>query len=350
VTLDRSNSKRKSNRGWRIVRRVIVLLFLTLIVAAFVAWRVILSMPGQSYQGELPALSEPQRNLSDELRGDVETLAIEIGERHVGKYPQLMSAYNFISEEFTKAGYKVQRLEYKSRDVTVYNMVAEIVGSKLPDEIVVVGAHYDTFNGTPGANDNGSGTAAMLALARMLAGKKTDRTLRFVALTNEEPPFFQTEDMGSLVYARDCRRRDDNIVAMLSLETIGYFSDEPGSQQYPFPFDAVYPSEGNFIGVVGNVSSRKLVRRIVGLLRENAKIPAEGGAIPGFVTGVGWSDHWSFWQEGYPAVMLTDTAIFRYPHYHKASDTPDKLDYDRMALVVEGLKVVVDDLVKSPDE
>lgn len=137
---------------------------------------------------------------------------------------------------------------------------------------------------------------------------------------------------------------------MLSLETIGYFSDDPGSQQYPFPFNVVYPSEGNFIGVVGNVGSRKLVRRIVGLLRENAKIPAEGGAIPDFVTGVGWSDHWSFWQEGYSAVMITDTAIFRYPQYHKASDTPDKLDYDRMAYVVEGLKVVVDDLVKSPDK
>ena len=136
---------------------------------------------------------------------------------------------------------------------------------------------------------------------------------------------------------------------MLSLETIGYFSDEAKSQKYPFPFDAIYPSTGNFIGVVGNVGSRKLVRRVVGGLRENAQIPAEGGAIPGFVAGVGWSDHWSFWEQGYSAVMITDTAIFRYPHYHKASDTPDKLDYERMALVVEGLTFVIDDLCKSGD-
>lgn len=207
MTIDLSNSKRKRKRGWRFVLRGIVLLALTLIVAAFIGWRVMFFMPGQSYQGELPAVSEPQRSLSSELRADVEKLAIEIGERYVGIYPQLMTACNFISEEFTKAGYKVQRLEYKSRDVRVYNLVAEIVGSKLPDEIVVVGAHYDTFNGTPGANDNGSGTAAMLALARMFAGKTTDRTLRFVALTNEEPPFFQTEDMGSLVSTRRQRRR-----------------------------------------------------------------------------------------------------------------------------------------------
>jgi hypothetical protein len=125
---------------------------------------------------------------------------------------------------------------------------------------------------------------------------------------------------------------------------MGYFSDEPGSQQYPFPFSLFYPDRGNFIAVVGNTSSRALVRRVVRQFRERARFPSEGAAVPGFITGVGWSDHWSFWQVGYKAAMITDTAPFRFAHYHEATDTPDKLDYERLARVVEGLVHVVGDL------
>jgi Zn-dependent M28 family amino/carboxypeptidase len=203
--------------------------------------------------------------------------------------------------------------------------------------------------GTPGANDNGSGVAGMLALARRFAGKPTNRTLRFIAFANEEPPYFQTAQMGSLVYAQRCHDRHDAIAAMISLETIGYFSDAPHSQSYPsLGLGAFYPTTGNFIGLVGNVKSRALVRRAVKVFRETGKLPAQGAALPAFISGVDWSDQWSFWQQGYRAFMVTDTALFRYPQYHTADDTPDKLDYTRFALVVSGMQKVIENLAASP--
>lgn len=208
-------------------------------------------------------------------------------------------------------------------------------------------AHYDTVIGTPGANDNSSGVAATLALARRFAKRNTDRTLRFVAFVNEEPPYFQTDQMGSRVYAQRCRQRRENVVSMLSLETIGYYDDTPGTQDYPPPFGLLYPSEGNFIGFVGNTESGDLVRQAVAAFRRNEKFPAEGGALPGEIPGVGFSDQWSFWQEGYPALMVTDTAMFRYPHYHEPEDTIDKVNFDRTARVVRGLEKVVAELVGS---
>jgi hypothetical protein len=161
---------------------------------------------------------------------------------------------------------------------------------------------------------------------------------------NEEPPHFQSTDMGSVRYARRCRERGENVVAMLSLETIGYFSEREGSQKYPFPLSYFYPSQGNFIGFVGNRASRQLVRDVVGSFRTHARFPSEGAVLPAALPGVGWSDHWAFWQSGYPAVMVTDTAPFRNPNYHEASDLPDTLDYDRFARVVAGLEKVIAEL------
>jgi Zn-dependent M28 family amino/carboxypeptidase len=187
----------------------------------------------------------------------------------------------------------------------------------------------------------------MLALARRFAGRKTEHTLRFVAFVNEEPPYFLSGEMGSLVYAGRCKARGDKISAMISLETIGYFSDAPDSQIYPSRLlSAFYPKVGNFIGFVSNVHSRTLLRRAIALFRKHAKIPSEGAALPWFIPGVSWSDQWSFWKHGYPGMMVTDTAPFRYPHYHSANDTPDKLDYDRFALVVSGMEKVIQGLDK----
>jgi len=212
---------------------------------------------------------------------------------------------------------------------------------------VVVGAHYDSVYGCPGADDNGSGDAALLALARRSAVKPVGQTLRFIAFVNEEPPFFQREDMGSFIYAGRCTKRGDKISAMISLETIGYFSDAPHSQSYPAPgLGVFYPSIGNFIGFVGNTHSRALLRRAISTFREQKKLPSEGAALPSFIPGVGWSDQWAFWQHGYPGIMITDTAPFRYPHYHEPTDTPDKLDYDRFTLVVSGMEAVVAELAK----
>ncbi len=214
---------------------------------------------------------------------------------------------------------------------------------------MVVGAHYDTVPGCPGANDNGSGVVATLALADAMAGTKAARTLRFVLFVNEEPPHFQTDLMGSRVYARRCRERSENIAGMISLETIGYFRDEPKSQHFPVPgLGLFYPTQGNFIAFVGNFGSRGWVRATVGSFRRHAAFPCEGAALPGFVPGVGWSDHWAFYQEGYPALMVTDTAPFRYPHYHEPTDTPDRVDTERMARIVQAMERVVLDLA-NPD-
>ncbi len=227
------------------------------------------------------------------------------------------------------------------------NIEVEILGKSRPNEIIILGAHYDSVIGCPGANDNATGVAAILEFSRLLKAQNLDRTVRFVAFPNEEPPFFETEHMGSLVYARRARNRGENIVAMLSIETIGYYSDTKGSQRYPFPFSFFYPNIGNFIGFIGNTSSRKLVHQVIASFRKNTHFPSEGVAAPGWMTGIGWSDQWSFWKEGYPGIMITDTAPFRYPYYHTQWDTPNKIDYDRMARVVAGLKQVVIELAST---
>ncbi len=283
-------------------------------------------------------------NLRAELEADVQTIAGKVGERNVWHYAQLSAAADFIESSFSRAGLKPQRISYDLHGRTCHNIDSEIPGAG--PEIVIVGAHYDSVLGSPGANDNGSGVAALLALARRFARTSTSATLRFVAFVNEEPPFFQTPQMGSFVYASRCKARGERIGAMISLETIGYFSDVPHSQTYPAPgLGLLYPKVGNFIGFVANMHSRALLRRAMSIFRAQAKIPSQGVALPAFIPGVAWSDQWSFWEHGYPGIMITDTAPFRYPHYHSATDTPDKLDYSRFALVVSGMENVIAILV-----
>ena len=198
--------------------------------------------------------------------------------------------------------------------------------------------------GTSGANDNTSGVAATLALARRFARRKTDRTLRFVAFTNEEAPYAYTEQMGSRVYSRRCRERGEYVVAMMSLETIGYYDDRPGSQKYPPPIGSLYPSEGNFIGFIGNLASADLFLRVVGTFRESEPFPCEGCCLARHD-----SPHRRFrprilLARRLSGVMVTDTANFRYPFYHTPEDTIDKVNFDRLARVVRGLEKVVAEL------
>jgi len=314
----------------------------------FVCWWNMIRMPLNSYDGPWEPLSAEEEALRTELKSTVFTLADEIGDRNIHAYDNYMAAADFIENALQEAGYEVTRYDYEVEGLTCYNLEAELEGNSRPEEILVLGAHYDSVFGTPAANDNASGVAALLAIARRLADSQPDRTIRFVAFANEEPPFYRTEDMGSLHYARLCREREDNIIAMISLETIGYYSDEPGSQRYPGPFRPFYPSTGNFLAFVGNTSSRQLVRESIKAFRTHANFPSEGAALPGFIPGIGWSDHWAFWQEGYPAIMVTDTAPFRYPYYHSVNDTPDKLNYPHMARAVKGLLAMTRELANSP--
>jgi Zn-dependent M28 family amino/carboxypeptidase len=306
-------------------------------------------MPGKSYQGVLPPLTPKEKILQQELQKYIDKISGEIGEHNYFKYENLLLVEDFITDTWTDFGYEVKKQEYEVDKQKFRNLEVEILGSKQPDEITIIGAHYDTVFGSPGANDNTSGVAAILSLGRLFINNKPEKTLRFVAFVNEEPPFFWTENMGSVVYAKRCRQ--ENITAMLSLETIGYYSDKPGSQKYPLGLlNTIYPITGNFISFVGNFSSAKLIRQAIKSFRQNAKFPSEGAILPNQVNGAGWSDHWSFWQENYPGIMVTDTAPFRYPYYHTSEDTPDKINYDHLARVVAGLEMVIKDLTIKKNE
>ena len=269
-----------------------------------------------------------------ELRDDVYALAGTIGERNSFTPEAYAEAARFIEDAFRKAGYTPVTDDAK-------NVAAEIRGG---DEVVVLGAHYDTVPDSPGADDNASGVAALLAIARRFAGTKPRRTLRFVAFTNEEPPYFMSEQMGSWAYAKRCHDRHERITAMISIEAIGYYSDAPGSQQYPAMLEAVYPSTANFIAFASNFGSRRLLQRCAEVFRREAALPCESGALPEDVPGIAWSDQWAFWRFGYEAIMVTDTALFRNPHYHTRNDLPDTLDYARLAETTGGLIAVARNL------
>lgn len=322
----------------------LAILFAALAVIVACCWLTMMRMPLKSFRGNLPPLTEKQTILRDELRSHVEKLAGEIGERNLFQPKKLRAAVDYIESTFTNAGLSVTRQTYLMDGEPVHNLAVEIPGTSRPNEIVVIGAHYDSVSGAPGADDNASGTAAIMALAKSPALQKPARTLRFVTFVNEEPPFFYTTNQGSFVYAKRCRERNENITAMISVESVGYFDKREGSQKYPFPIGIFYPSRGDFIAFVGRTKDASLLRRCLKTFREQSQFPSEGGALPGFLPGISWSDHWSFWQAGYPAIMVTDTTLFRSPHYHQESDTPDKEDYDRMARVVDGLEKVIADL------
>ncbi|OHB77935.1 MAG: hypothetical protein A2W31_16445 [Planctomycetes bacterium RBG_16_64_10] len=302
-------------------------------------------MPGKSHDGPLPQATAAQQHLAGQLQRDVASLADGIGQRNIWHSARYHRAAELIAARFEDLGYGVSRQPFRAHDQLCLNVIADRCGSDRRDEIVILGAHYDSLHGTVGANDNASGVAAILAIAAAAKDLRPRRSLRLIAFANEEPPFFQTELMGSLVYARQCKLRNEHIVAMVALDGLGCYSDQQGSQRYPFPVRWFLPSTANFIAFVGNTRSAPLVQQCIGSFRDHAQFPSEGGAVPPIVTGAGWSDHWAFWQVGYQAVLVTDTLPFRFAQYHTSADTPARIDYHRMARVVEGLTAMLVDLV-----
>lgn len=298
--------------------------------------------PNEESRLDAAALNRKPVNRVD-IERYLTTLTEQIGERHVGKPENLEKAAVWIESSLGggNIGYPVERHVHGADGVEVRNLIAELPGKSRRDEIIIVGAHYDTIPNCPGANDNGTGIAALMSLAQAMAGDQQERTIRFVAFVNEEPPYFQTDRMGSRVYAARSRSRRENIVAMMALETIGYFSKEENSQKVPEGLEESFPTTGDFLAFVGNEHSRYFADSARAAFERASGIPAIGGAFPPEVPGVGWSDHWSFWQEGYKAIMVTDTAPYRYPHYHKSTDTIDKLDLEMLVKVIEGLEEVV---------
>ena len=279
----------------------------------------------------------PGPELAGALQADVRMLAEKIGERNMRRPSNLEQAAAFIQSSFQTAGLRV------SRHTACHNIEAEIAGSEWRDEIVIAGAHYDSIHGGVGANDNASGVAALIALARALAHQPFRRTFRFVAFVNEEPPYLRTPNMGSLAYAERCRSRGENVSCMVSLETLGYYrlyDREPA----PLARRALHWWRGSFVAFVGDLRSRHLIHRAVSFFKEETGFPVKAITLPRFLPGVASSDHWSFWQYGYPAFMITDTAGLRSPFYHTPHDTPDKLTYDGLAQVVIGLRQMFLDL------
>ncbi|MGD9785179.1 MAG: M28 family peptidase [Hyphomicrobiaceae bacterium] len=308
-------------------------------------------LPGRSHDGALPALTAEEGEIAARLARHVEAIA---STPHNTAHPEaLEAAARVIERELAAIGLAPQAQRYMAAGQEVRNVWAAlppadtnaITTSDKKPPLFILGAHYDSFGRAPGANDNGTGTAAVLELARLFkAAPPSAVELRFVLFVNEEPPWFGTTEMGSARYAELVRGEGRRVAGMISLETLGAFSDVEGSQEYPIPLGLGLPSKANFIAFVTLPTSRKFLHDVVASFRSHTRFPTIGGVGPWWIDGMAWSDHAPFDERGFPALMITDTALFRYLHYHKPTDTPDKIDYERLARITKGVERVVRDL------
>jgi Zn-dependent M28 family amino/carboxypeptidase len=316
---------------------ILFLLFSPVILVYFCV-----SMPGKTLSTDLLPLIKSQKESSGRLKQNVMQLAGEIGERNYGVPKAYNKAADFIAEAFRKSGLVPYEEELGDK-LQFRNIIAEHYGTSLPDEVIIVGAHYDTVWLSPGADDNASGVAVMLEIARQLKTIQLARTIRFVAFANEEYPHFLTDNMGSLFHAKRSYEREDKIIAMLSLEMLGYFSDEANSQSYPAPLSWFYPDKANFIAFVSDFSSRNLLKKCISIFRETMTFPSEGLTAPvALIPDIRRSDQAALWRYNFPAFMVTDTAAYRNSGYHNAKDVPDSLDYEAMARITTGLIAVLE--------
>ena len=358
--------------GWlrwfrRIGFTVLILALIILAAGHYYVTKQVRWLPGESFSG-VP--TQDLQQLEGELAAHVQVLAGEIGERSLYKPEGMRAAEKYITEQFTAFGHDPQIQQYTVEaeliqqtterlrgrygtwlhkqlpaypkvlgDAALKNIWVEITGTLKPERLLVVGAHFDTVGNSPGANDNGSGIAGLLELARALSSARPQVTVVLVALSAEELPIGGVEgESGSSVFLDELLKRNRTPFAMVSLETMGFYSDEEGSQKYPAPLDRYYPSQGNFIAFVSDSSSREFVRNVGGLFRQHAEIASQGATLPArLVPDVLRSDHEAYILHGIPGLMITDTANFRFPDYHKGSDTVDKVNIENLARVVQGL-------------
>jgi Zn-dependent M28 family amino/carboxypeptidase len=270
------------------------------------------------------------------LRKTVKELAGPLAPRSPSHPEKLDAAASYIESTLRDAGYEVATQPFDANGKSVHNIEADLPGGA---PVIVVGAHYDAVTDFPGANDNGSGTAAILEIARLLRPMSVKRTVRFVLFVNEEPPYFQTEYMGSRVHARRARERGDPIALVINIDMIGCYRDEPS---YGFPLNVVLGKRGDFVAFLANPSSRTKLRQAVAFFRESTQFPSEGMILPEFYSDGASSDQVSYWREGYPAVYVTDTGPVRGCPHHTSADTPEAMDFGRMARVVGGLARTVE--------
>lgn len=290
-------------------------------------------------------LNQPENSLPGLLFRHVDMLAGVIGPRHPGKRGTMAATAAYIESEFRSIGLAVTRETYDVRGQPTDNLVVNIPGERSSNDTVILGAHYDSTPETPGADDNGSAVAVLIETARMLKDIRPKRTVRFVAFACEESPYFHTGEMGSMVHAQGCKRRQENVVAMLCLEMVGYFVDDKNSQLVPPMIPRwlrwLFPSKGNFLAAVANPRSWKLCWKFRRGFKRGTRFPLFSIVLPERIPEIHLSDHRGFWLEGFPALMLTDTSFLRNPHYHQSTDTPETLDYNRMAEVTKGVASAV---------
>ena len=283
----------------------------------------------------------PDPLLVANLTRHVDCLAGLIGPRPFSNQPAFSAAATYVENELTKAGHNVSRHIYTIDNRDVANLIAEVPGGRRKDEIVILGAHYDTVPPTPGADDNASAVAVLIEVARLLNNWKPSRTVRFVSFACEEPPHCYTDDMGSRAYAQQCRARGERIVGMLCLEMVGYYTTDRNSQKIPPGIPRTirwaFPKRGDFLAAVGNLQSWKLNWQFRRGFKRAVRFPLFSICLPESINEIRRSDNSSFWDHGYPALMLTDTSFLRNPNYHLTTDTPDTLDYHRMAQVTLGV-------------
>ncbi|MBI4823378.1 MAG: M28 family peptidase [Nitrospirae bacterium] len=272
------------------------------------------------------------------LMADIKYLTEVVGERSYMDVEKLNMTADYIEERFRSIGCDTKRQPFQYAGNTYWNIICEIRGLSEPDKTIVIGAHYDTVSGTPGADDNASGVAGIIELARLSLKNPLPMTIHLVSFSIEEPPLFRTRQMGSYAYAESLRKERANIIGMVSLEMIGYFSESKGTQFYPLPFFRwFYPEKGDFIAFVGNLKSRAFTRKFKSAFTNVSRIPVESLNAVSLVPGVDFSDHSSFWKFGFPAFMITDTAFYRNPNYHGRGDTASTLDYERMSEIIRGI-------------
>lgn len=285
----------------------------------------------------------------ENLKKHTEVLSHTIGERNYVKYKNLQETADYIKQEFLNYGYKnIEEQTYLLEDKPFRNIAAVKEGKNQKDEIIIICAHYDSVVGSPGADDNASGVAGLLELARLFIGEDNNKTIKFIGLTNEEPPFFMTEDMGSFRYAKESKEKGEKIKHVLCLESIGYYREEENSQDYPIGLSLFYPDKGNFIAFVSNFQSRDTLKKTFKEFKKHSDLPVESLVGPySLIPAIGLSDHASFWKFNYSAIMITDTAFFRTPYYHTREDTYEKLNYENMKKLVDGLYKVILSLDKA---
>lgn len=312
------------------IRRVLA--FMAVVVIAVVAWVVWTVQPGVGAERFGPAVTiEPAR-----LEAHVRKLAEEFHPRGYQQPENLDRAAAYIAEQWSSFGLKPKEQTWRVEGKTYRNVVARL--GPPSKALVVVGAHYDTAQGFPGADDNASGVAALLELARELGRTPPPFTVELVAYSLEEPPFFRKPEMGSAHHADALAEEGVTVKGMFSLETMGYFKDTPGSQQFePQVLEWLYSDVANYLAIIGKIDQPGFVRRVKRAVRGASELPAYSANAPTWLPGIDYSDHLHYWRQGWPAVMVTDTAFNRNPNYHRETDLPDTLDYRRLALAVQGV-------------